>query len=367
MHQINKTVKQIFILVSIVSIGSLGVLLSSCSSSSPTPTVTKPGSWTQAASFSGVGISGAASFVIDGKAYVGGGFDASGKRRQDWWQFDPAKGWSKKTTFPGTARSGAVAFTIGGKGYVGAGSVAQGSYLKDFWEFDPLGNAGSGSWVQVKDFGDPATETGRYGCVGFTVSNRGFVAGGTTTDNGADRVTNDFWEYKPANNTWEQRTSMAFKRVNAFSFTIGNLAYVIGGFDAGKGQVVRAVEQYDPANDSWTQKLALNQKDASGATIVQPSSRESAVAFTIGEFGYIAGGLNGGSLGDTWQYNPTTDTWVQYYSFNTSQLYGGIARDGAVGFAIGNVGYMSTGRNSSLQSIRLDDTLKFDPTGTPPL
>jgi hypothetical protein len=358
MLQINKTVKSISSLLVIGSVVLLTLLLSSCSSSSPTTTTTaKPGSWEQIANFSGVGRSGAASFVIDNKAYVGGGFNSDGIRINDWWQFDPIKnGWIKKTDFPGPARSVAVAFTIGNKGYVGTGIGATNNRLKDFWEFDPTGNSGAGSWKQIKDFGDPITETGRYGCVAFTVSNRGFVAAGFTGS-----ATNDLWEYLPTSNTWEQRTGISFKRVYAFSMTIGNLAYVVGG--SNNGQLIRNVEQYDPLTDRWVQKLALNQKDETGNKIDQPNSREAASTFTIDGFGYVvAGSISGTPLADTWQYNPTTDRWIQYYALNNQ--FGGVSRDAAVGFGIGSFGYIATGRSGS---IRLDDAVKFNPTGTPPL
>ncbi len=357
MYQINKTVKQLLNLLSVISIVGLTLMLSSCGGSSTTPTPAKPGSWAQIANFSGVGRSGAASFVLDDKAYVGGGFDSFGNRLNDWWQFDPTKnGWVKKTDFPGPARSGAVAFTIGTKGYVGTGIGTTNNRLKDFWEFDPAGNSGAGSWSQIKDIGDPITETGRYGCIAFTVSNRAFVTAGF---NGS--ALNDLWEYLPGTNTWVQKTSISFKRVNGFAFTVGNFAYVIGG--SNNGLTIRNVEQYDPALDKWVQKLALTGKDAKGIKIDQPIARESASTFTVNGFGYIScGSINGSALADTWQYDTAKDSWIQYYALNNQ--FGGAARDGAVGFGIGNFGYVATGKNGTF---RLDDTLLFDPIGIPPL
>ena len=357
MYKTNSTVKHLFHFLAISSVSFFALTFSSCGGSSSTPTVAKPGNWSQIASFSGTGRSGASSLVIDGKAYVGGGLDEEGRRLKDWWQFDPIKnGWVKKADFPGAARSAAVAFVISGKGYVGTGIGATSNRLKDFWEFDPAGNSGVGTWRQVKDFGDPLTETGRFGCIAFAVNNRGFVGAGSTS---SSTSTNDLWEYIPTTDTWAQRTSVAFKRVNASVMTIGNFAYVVGGTQL----IVRNVEQYDPSTDTWTQKLPLNQRDEEGNKIDQPITRESASTFTIEGFGYLVGGVqtSGGSvLSDVWQYNSTTDRWVQYYSINNA--FGGVARDGAVGFGIGNFGYVTTGRNGIF---RLDDTLKFDPIGVP--
>ncbi|MFM7855261.1 MAG: Kelch repeat-containing protein, partial [Flammeovirgaceae bacterium] len=219
-----------------------------------------------------------------------------------------------------------------------------------FWEFDPAGNSGQGSWKKIKDFGG-TSETGRYGSYSFTLSNRGFVGGGFNGN-----AANDLWEYLPSSNTWVQRTSNSSKRVNAVTFVINNLAYVIGG--ANNGLTVKTVEQYDPVADSWSQKAQLTQKDANGNKIAQPLSREFAVGFSIGSNGYITGGsINSTPIGDTWQYDPSTDTWVEYYLFSTEAR----TRDAACGFGIGNFGYVATGRSGNL---RFDDTWVFDPTGT---
>jgi N-acetylneuraminic acid mutarotase len=353
MYQINKTVKQLFIVVSIISIGTLSALLSSCGGSSPTPTVTKPGNWTSIADFGGSARSGAASFVIDGKAYVGGGSSDAGTRLQDWWQYDPASNWKKMTDFTGPARSGAVAFTIGGKGYVGTGNDVTNTRLKDFYEFDPKGNGGDGSWKKIKDF-----VLERSGCIAFTLNDRGFVGGGSTIVD----VYSDLWEYKPATDTWESKGGFSKKRTNASVIVVGNLAYLVGGI--GGGTYIKEVEQYNSTTNTWTQKLTLNQKDETGNKIDQPIPRELASSFTIGEFGYlVAGSQNANTFPDCWQYNPATDRWIQYYTYNNQ--YGGPSREAGVGFAIGNFGYLTTGRITS-NNTRVYNTVKFDPIGVPP-
>lgn len=346
--------KSISFLFSIGVVPFLVVALSSCGSSSTTSTA-KPGSWDRIADFGGSKRSGAASFVIAGKAYLVGGFDSQNTRVNDVWQFDPDKNtWIQKADFPGTARSGAVGFSIGSKGYVGTGLAVNSVYLKDFYEFDPTAAGGFGAWRKVKDFGS-GTEKGRNGAIAFTVSNRGYVGAGY---NGLNEL-NDIWEYEPGTDTWEQRVSLSSKRVNGFSFTVDNFAYVLGG--SNNGVTVKAVEKYDPFNDVWIQMLPLNGRDKNGNTITQPISREYATTFTIGSFGYItSGSVNSSPLSDTWQYNPANDTWIQYYSYSTS-TDNGRSRDSAIGFGIGEFGYFATGRSGSL---RLDDTWKFDPNGT---
>ena len=89
------------------------------------------------------------------------------------------------------------------------------------------------------------------------------------------------------------------------------------------------------APDTWTQKANL-----SGA------EREGAVAFSIGQFGYLGTGINTvGFLDDFWQYDPATDTWTQ-----KANVPGGL-RCHAVAFTIGNFGYIGTGAVNAGHSI----------------
>ena len=55
--------------------------------------------------------------------------------------------WTQKASMPGTARNSAVAFTVNGKGYLGTGYDGE-NYLKDFWEYDPTSN----QWTQQADY-----------------------------------------------------------------------------------------------------------------------------------------------------------------------------------------------------------------------
>lgn len=81
------------------------------------------------------------------------------------------------------------------------------------------------------------------------------------------------------------------------------------------------------ADDTWIQKA-----DFSGA------ARESAVGFSIGNKGYIGTGYDGSFYYiDFWEYNPQNDTWTQKADF------GGEERAEAVGFSINNKGYIGTG------------------------
>ncbi|HRX10351.1 MAG TPA: kelch repeat-containing protein, partial [Draconibacterium sp.] len=66
--------------------------------------------------------------------------------------------------------------------------------------------------------------------------------------------------------------------------------------------------------------------------------RSDAVGFSIGDKGYIGTGYDGDDrLSDFWEYNPSQNYWTQKADFP------GVARTGAVGFGIGDKGYIGTG------------------------
>lgn len=342
--------KRLPLILSISCLAFFSLLLSSCGGSSD-PTPAKKGSWDRVADFGGISRGNATGFVIDNKAYVVGGYNADANKRQnDVLQYDPANNsWTTKAPFPGTARSQAVAFVIGKKAYVGTGLDDLSNRLKDFYEYDPATNV----WTKIADFGDGTINGARYGCLSFSANNRGFVGAGYNGN-----AQSDLWEYLPATNTWVQRASLSSKRVNGFVMVINNVPYVLGG--SNNNITVKTVEKYNLADNNagaFEQKAQLTQRDKSGNVITQPIARDLAATFAIGNFGYIATGSIGGSpFGDTWQYDPATDTWLEYYSLSKEAS----PRDGAVSFAIGNFGYITTGRAGNS---RFDDTWVFDPLG----
>lgn len=309
-----------------------------CSDSSDT-TTDLLGEWYKKSSYEGVTRSGAVGFVIDGKAYVGTGYNGD-KWLTDFYQYDADKNnWYKKADFPGVARSSAVAFTINGKGYVGTGYDGK-NYLKDFYEYDPS----SDTWTQIADF----TGSARFQATAFSIDNYGYV--GTGYDG---NYLKDFYAYDPTTNTWLQKASSSGdKLINAFSFVIDGKAYLGGGTN--NSILNTELWEYDPLNDSWTEKNDLldddndNDENDEGYAI----ARSLGVTFVIAGKGYVLLGTRSTLDATVWEYNPSLDQWDQKTSFE------GSVREGAVGFAIGSYGYVCTGRNSTS---RYDDLWQFDP------
>jgi hypothetical protein len=351
--------------------------LTSCNSS-PTST-TLPGAWDNEliADYGGIPRSGAVGFVINNIAYVGTGFNyESNSRLQDFWKYDPTNGsWIQVADFPGTPRSSAVAFVVNNKAYVGTGTDNGLNPLVDFWEFDPAAGA-KGVWKRVANLGydvifdaDDANKdtvrTRRYGAIAWAVKNRGFVGSGHTLSELCD-----VWEFDPTSGSygaWTQRPSFpGKKRQNGFVMVINDVAYIGGGTD--NNIFIRDFHKFnvdDIDTNPWSGLNFLTGRDLNGNAIIQPKPRELASTFTLNDgMGYLICGNTGGVNGETWQYNPNTDTWVQQYSFTSNWPTAGAARSGAVGFGIGKYGYITTGGSGT--SFKFDDTWRFDPTGKEP-
>ena len=139
---------------------------------------------------------------------------------------------------------------------------------------------------------------------------------------------------------WTQKADFGgTARYSAVGFSIGAKGYVgTGSTGIGCNNCVKDFWEYDPATNSWAQKA-----DFGGV------ERYVAVGFSIGNKGYIGtGGASTGNKKDFWEYDPITDTWTQKASF------GGTGRSAAVGFSIGNKGYIGTGSNKK-------DFWEYDP------
>lgn len=291
------------------------------------------GEWERVSDFEGVPRSGAFTFTIDNKAYVGAGYDGT-NRLNDFWMFDPTlNNWYKMTSFPGSNRMNSVGFSINGIGYAGTGTDGD-KALSDFYAYNPTAN----SWTKIADFPGDA----RYGAVAFALNGKGYVGCGTDLNS-----YKDFYAYDPSTNTWTQTTSIpGAKRLNAFAFVIGNKAYVGGGLN--NGLYNTDFFSYDATTDQWTQLEDLTRTGDYTYTL----GRQAASTFTIGNYGYLALGNNGSSLGDLWRYNPSGDYWEVMDTFE------GSTRSEAVGFGLNGIGYIATGRTGS---VRFDDCWKYDP------
>ncbi|WP_158563293.1 Kelch repeat-containing protein [Chitinophaga silvatica] len=310
--------------------------LVACSKSSTTTTYV--GNWVKRSEFEGVARSGAASFVIDNKAYVGTGYDGE-NRLQDFWAYDvDLNQWTQKAPFIGSARNGAVGMTIGSKGYVGTGYDGR-DKLKDFYEYDATTN----SWAQKADFAG----TARYGAVGFGLKNNlGYISTGYDGN-----WLKDNWEYNPATNSWQQAQSLTSgKRTDASVFVIGNRAYVCMG--TANSTFVNDFYVFDGDSKNWTQLNYIDNVSDSSFDDSYNFKGSGAASFAMNGKGYIVSGTKGSLSTAVWEYDPNTDRWTQKTDFE------GAARTGACGFSIKERGFVVLGVSNNMP---LDDMREFHP------
>ncbi|RZK21794.1 MAG: hypothetical protein EOO56_10805 [Hymenobacter sp.] len=318
-------------------------------------TTTVYGNWTQDASISAP-RSESVSFVINNVAYVGTGRNPAALSTNnvygDFYALDPSKtgsGWSSVTPMPAAAgvRYGAAAFAINNKGYVcgGYGYVGTSTnitYLSDVWEFDPATSTGStvGSWRKVAN----SLPTPLSGAVAGSIGNVGFVGCGFDgTGN-----TNIFYQFDGT--TWRTLTNTypGQPRSGAMSFVVNNQLYVVGGTNNN----VATTDVYAYSTTSgWALKHYLrNVSNSTESYDYSAVSRSLGVGFTVNDKGYIA--VGGSTLTTCYEYNYADDTWTLKNPFN------GSARNNAVAFGIGNYGYVGLGYTGAT---RLNDFYRFAP------
>lgn len=306
---------------------------------------TGPTEWTRSVVFDGQRRSGAASFTTSGSgaaAYVVGGYTPAGFVA-DAFKFDGST-WAPIKSFPGQPRNEAVGFAIGGKGYVGAGQSLVDGVSKDFNDFycyDPATN----KWEEIAPFPGDA----RYGAVAFTLGDYAYVGLGRAKQGSNDF--SNFYRYNPANDTWTSISSpFKYKKAYAFAFVIGDKAYVGGGQDGGTNALPEDFYSFD--GKEWKALSDINRNDNDHT---YDARKYAASAFTVGKYGYVVGGRNNANTiaSTVWRYDPSTDTWTDKH-----QALATDPREKAVGFTLGDKGYITTGINGSKY---FDSTFEFTP------
>ncbi|MCQ2236947.1 MAG: hypothetical protein MJZ18_08135, partial [Bacteroidales bacterium] len=305
-----------------------------------------------------------------------------------------------------SSRNGAVAFSLNGKGYVGTGFNGV-TYLKDFWEFDPkadfdasayrnaseadkrsIETSASYPWKQVADY---PGDTCRY-AVAFVIPGTSKMSDGTISQNtksgkdlafvgtGEDCISikkNDFYCFD--GEKWEAVTSIGEPRAQAVAFVAegynaeGKLqmfGYVAGGMSSSP---VIGFQRYNALTNEWEH---LN--DLADQTIgsFDDDYRNLAISGSTGfvvngrdpysQRAYLAtGGPN--TYGTyCWEYNPYKDYWIQKSSFE------GAPRRFAVSFVLQfpnpwhegemmDIPFVTGGTTGSLNAVGVEGTF-FDDT-----
>jgi N-acetylneuraminic acid mutarotase len=133
------------------------------------------------------------SVILGDELYTGIGTDFN-KIYNEFYKYNfVTKKWTKLNDFPGSPRIFPVAFAINGKAYMGTGfNYFENLYYNDFWEYNPT----TDNWVRKADF----PGAGRYRACAFSLNNKGYIGLGTREEYYPGYP--DFWRYSPELNTW---------------------------------------------------------------------------------------------------------------------------------------------------------------------
>jgi N-acetylneuraminic acid mutarotase len=177
--------------------------------------------WTRKANFPFY-RSGHRGFALNGKIYVGGGYDNSNTNVMfnDWWEYDPIiNKWNAKNPLPFSPRTYCATWATADKGYIGFGQT-DGTLIEDIYEY----NQSSDAWVKKNSL-----EAKVINSSSFTIDGKPFLLCISLTGNN-ESASN--LEYNPATDKWSSKSSLQ-SRFNSeiTSFSIGKNAYVVGGFN----------------------------------------------------------------------------------------------------------------------------------------
>ena len=364
-------------LITAVSIGTTKIIatISNKKFAEVNVTVNSPGVWENLNDLTeGCARYGSVSFAIGNKGYIGLGSNfqyvrgslgsmssSSGDQLNDFWSYDfKTKIWSPVTAFPGSPREKAVGFSVNNKAYIGLGEynhyVKIGDRierypLKDFWEYDPLTN----KWTQLPDF--PGGE--RSNSIGFALNGNGYV--GLGDNENSKKFSDDFWRFDPSINLWTQLPNFPGGiRSEAVGFAIDNKAYVgLGRTDYYTSPSLNSdFWSFDPTLNTWTKKADMPIAPLSnGYYNWAEKGRASANAFSINGKGYVGNGYSKKeytpfasdfqNANDFWEYNPTTDVWIQKQNSLNYSSYTFVFNNSTNGFFGGGEIYTQEGNHGS--------------------
>lgn len=193
----------------------------------------------------------------------------------------------------------------------------------------------------------------------FTIGNKAYLGynGKKNFDYPAPKF---LWEYDFVTKGWAEKTAFpGTTRSGAGYFTIGNKGYVVGGVrnEPSPYTALKETWEYDAAINAWQQKADL------------PTTRQWATGFSIGNKGYVVTGrrrlpsnYSYTYLQSLQEYDPLTNTW------NGKAAFPGVARAYPSVFVISGIAYAGGGYytepnsgNNNLHYYRKDDFYKYNP------
>jgi N-acetylneuraminic acid mutarotase len=189
-----------------------------------------------------------------------------------------------------------------------------------------------GNWVRTDDFDGIA----RGEAVSFMIGDTGYVCTGYNSENDVDSCTVFLFQcyYNESKKQMVYKRKANFpgvKRTSAVAFSIGNKGYIGTGYGEVGDDYSYLCDfySYDSETNTWAKIADF------------PDKRCKAVGFSINNIGYVGTGYNGNYLKEFYAYNPASNTWSQVTS------KGGSKCSGSSAFVINNIAYVCCGINNA--------------------
>lgn len=190
----------------------------------------------------------------------------------------------------------------------------------NFWEYNPI----TEQWNQITSYPGARRDYPTY----FSINGEIFIGMGTDLEPYTSINYGDFYKYSPISKKWTQIADFSyqnyFTRTETSTFTINNIAYVGSG---ATNTGMTDYWSYHPNTDEWIRIADFN------------DARRYTASFELNGYGYITGGTptGGSNRKDCWQYDPSSDKWNQVDDI------GPIVRAGHFSFSINGKGYIGGG------------------------
>ncbi|HEX2090825.1 MAG TPA: DUF6519 domain-containing protein [Longimicrobiaceae bacterium] len=235
---------------------------------------------------------GSAVGVLDGRIYLVGGMDHSGRPLNRVDAYDPAADrWELLRPLPtprslaGVGVAGGRLYAIGGRRHTILGSLPTARNEA----YDPA----SDRWAECRAMG---TRRGRPGVA--VVQGHVHVLGGDALDELGRRLSPAHEAYDPVADRWRRRRRMPTRRAGHAAAVVSGKIYVLGG-EAPSG-LTALVEEYDPSTNGWSERAPL------------PTPRRNLGAAGIGGRIFAVGGEEGGGYTDRHEELPLVAAYYPY-------------------------------------------------------
>ncbi|MFO7576038.1 MAG: IPT/TIG domain-containing protein [Bacteroidales bacterium] len=275
--------------------------------------------WKSVADFPGGNMYKMGSFVIGYHGYAGFGTRIHHDYEVRFWRYDPfLDAWERIASCPGRTRVEPLGFTINGRGYIGGGfdfDSPQRSALRDFYGYDP----DIDRWTSIKDYpgkldvsfsGSSQVIDGKAyltftyqdfytynpvlkqwnrlsvppgaalnsAAASFAIGSHIYFVCGT---NSQDIDTNEVWSYNTIDGTWSKKSDFpGAPRHSATGYAVDGKGYL--GLGINGSVLYKDLWSYDPDSDNWT---SIDE--------FQGPARAVALCMVISEMAYIGAGYMG--------------------------------------------------------------------------